>query len=311
MGVLGILPLLFFSAQGSAVAAEPRGKAVSADAEMLFVMEDGAQPPSDLAVFTIGNCSVETLFGSGKVFFKVIDLDCRVVASAPGIRTWRGSILSLSTVVLKRLGEREGSAVSYTNLKAPAEARKAYNKAANALLRKKYRKAIEQFQKATDLYPDYSLAWSEMARAQQFAGDLRAARQALHKAIAADPKYIKPYVQLAALEAGSEQWDECLKAATKAIDLNAIEFPGAFYYRAQALVASGNTSAALFDLNRTVQLDSQLEFPQARLQLAEGLAAKGETRSALMVLDSFLAVRQAPAQVELARRLRARIQLKQ
>ena len=116
-----------------------------------------------------------------------------------------------------------------TELKAPAIAKKAYGKGAEALRRTKYPEARRQFEEAVRIYPEYAFAWSELGGVLQMLGQTSEARTALTEAVRADRRYLKPLVQLAALEASQKPWPECIQAADAAIALNAIEFPGAYY----------------------------------------------------------------------------------
>ena len=106
----------------------------------------------------------------------------------------------------------------------------------------KQAEACKHFEAAIRIYPQYALAHAELGRAFELAGNLSSARSSYQAAIEADKRYIKPLVQLAALEARAENWDASARAADAAIALNAIEYPGASFIAAWRISGRCNGS---------------------------------------------------------------------
>jgi Tfp pilus assembly protein PilF len=225
---------------------------------------------------------------------------CTALVRALGARSQNVRLADRAVIVLKRLGENEGSSISMTVLKAPPAAKKAYAKGAEAFQQKKYAEARKQFEQATKIYPDYALAWSELGRVLALLGEPDAARAALKEAIRIDKMYIKPLVQLAGLEADLEHWPECAQAADAAIQLKPIEFPGAYYYRALAYLRAGDWENAVKLSREATQVDMQMEYTRAYVVLASALEKKGDRIGAAAALRHFLATQPSEKEADWA-----------
>jgi tetratricopeptide (TPR) repeat protein len=207
---------------------------------------------------------------------------------APGVRSARAHLSGTSKVVLRRLGDREGSTISITVLKAPPQAKKAYAKGAEWMFKKNYAEARKQFRKAVEAYPECALAWSELGAAEALAGQKDEARAAFNRAIQIDGMYLKPLVQLARLEADQGRWADCARAAEMAIALKPVEFPGAYYFRALAHLNSKEWEAAARVGQQCIVADSYREFRRAYLVKAMASDELGRREEAMADLREFL-----------------------
>src|SRR5207244_1652346 len=71
----------------------------------------------------------------------------------------------VGVILLHRMsGNEGGSTVSASSLAAPKDARKAYEKAIEALKKHKPEDAEKSLEKAVEAYPAYAAAWFELAR---------------------------------------------------------------------------------------------------------------------------------------------------
>lgn len=138
-----------------------------------IVLQDGSKPPFPPSVS--GSCGVAM---SGWSSFTVAapwtdhaeQHACWVLVSLAGYRSVRGPVEDDMVVVLKRLGESEGSTVSLTVLKAPEKARKAYGKGGQAVWKKDWAAAQKWYEDAVALYPEYATAWDELGLALERQG---------------------------------------------------------------------------------------------------------------------------------------------
>jgi tetratricopeptide (TPR) repeat protein len=206
----------------------------------------------------------------------------------PGYRSFSGTVHDQQVIVLARLGEHEGSTVSVTSLSAPDKARKAYEHGEAALSRQKYAEAQKHFDKATGVYPAYAMAWSELGTALERQGLMDQAAEAYRKASAADPKYIKPLAQLAGLAGRQQHWEEERTDAAAALKLHPIEFPGVYYYLAEACFHVGRFPEAEDAARGAIEVDLHREFTQAYLLLAAVLAHKGDHDAVVKELREYL-----------------------
>jgi TolA-binding protein len=206
----------------------------------------------------------------------------------PGYRSFSGTVQDQQIIVLARLGEHEGSTVSVTSLNAPEKARKAYERGEGALSRQKYAEAQKHFDQATGIYPSYAMAWSELGTTLERQGQMDQAAEAYRKAATADPKYIRPLAQLAGLAGRQQHWDDERTDAATALKLHPIEFPGVYYYFAEACFHLDRYSEAEDAARGAIEVDQHREFPQAYLLLAAVLSHKGDHDAAVKQLREYL-----------------------
>ncbi|MBS1833539.1 MAG: tetratricopeptide repeat protein [Acidobacteria bacterium] len=167
---------------------------------------------------------------------------CEIRANLPG---YRSSVIMLAnrssldnpdvgTIILKTLGNREGSVFSATNAMAPKDAKKALEKGRELNKKKKTADARKEFDKAVELYPKYASAWYEIGLLEEAAKNPEGARKAYAQALAADPKYVIPYTRLFMMSVDEQKWEDVADTTARLIKLNPYDFPNAFYYNAVA-----------------------------------------------------------------------------
>jgi tetratricopeptide (TPR) repeat protein len=206
---------------------------------------------------------------------------------------------NVGTIVLHRLANVEGSAVSMTSLQAPKDARRAYEKAIQDLRKDKPAEAGKNLQKAVDLYPNYAAAWYELGRMQQQNHDAGQARQSFTKAVAADSKFLSPYLKLAELQARAENWAQLADTTGKLLKLDAVDYPMAYYYNATANLNLRQLDAAEKSARSGEKLDTAHRYPRLEEVLAVVLARKKDYAGAVAHLRSYLAL--APEAEDAAR----------
>ena len=205
----------------------------------------------------------------------------------------------VGTIVLHRLANVEGSAVSMTSLQAPKEARKAYDRALQDLRRNKLPEAAKELRKALDIYPNYAAAWYELGRIQEQDREIEQARESFAHAVAADAKFISPYVRLAELEAGAENWAELADTTSRLLKLDAVDYPMAYFYNATANLNLGQMDAAERSARAGEKLDALHRHPKIEQVLAMILERKKDYAGAAAHLRSYLLL--APDTADAAR----------
>ena len=195
---------------------------------------------------------------------------------------------NVGTIILHRLANVEGSAISMTSLQAPKEARRAYEKALEHLRKNKLPEASKELQKAVDIYPNYAAAWYELGRIQEQNQDLEQARKSYGRAMAADAKFISPYVKLAEMEAKAENWAELAGTTSRLLKLDAVDYPMAYFYNAAANLNLGQIDEAEKSARAGEKLDAAHRFPKLEQVLAKILARKGDYANAAEHLRSYL-----------------------
>jgi len=196
----------------------------------------------------------------------------------------------VGTIVLHRLGNVEGSTISITSLKAPKNAKKAYENGRKELAKQKWANAQTQLQKAVEMYPEYAAAWYELGRSLEQQNKAAEAREAYQKAVAADAKFVNPYIQLAGLAGRENKWPEVADTTGRIIKLNPFDFPVAYFYNAVAHLNLQNLDAAEKSAQEAVKLDTQHRFPKASHLLGIILAQKGDFSGATKHLQGYLSL---------------------
>ncbi len=278
-----------------------------------IVLEDGSAPPPDmvvkanLGVRATPDC-VLNVYGSGAVEYVMnvaaetsdrnvmsrVDTalsqsdSCGVRITAKGYRQTDAVLHDGGVIVLKRMGENEGSSVSVTEAEAPADARRAYQKGDAALVKSKWADAQKDFQKALDLYPNYVPALAGLGEAMIGQQNPRDALPTLEKALQADPKYLRTYQELGRLYIGEGQNQDALEITNRGIALNPVEFPGIYFYNAVANYNMHRFADAEKSVRRALELDASHQIPMAEHLLASVLAAKGDRKGAVEALEAYL-----------------------
>lgn len=105
-----------------------------------------------------------------------------------------------------------------------------------------YALAIENYQRAIELEPDFADLYFNMASAQIDCGELDAAIKSYRRAIAIDPRYVEAYSDLGLALQEKAQWEEAIDCFTHALALDP-NYADAHSNMASALQAIGNLSS--------------------------------------------------------------------
>jgi superkiller protein 3 len=286
--------------------------------------EDGSPLPAtpqiipDLSQTLTANCRILSMFGDGTVEY-IVDWRgrpydpgmadvCSVTIRLKGYRATQAVFRHNSVVVLKRLGDSEGSMVSMTALKAPEAAQKAFGKGVVAMTDRKWAVAQKNFERAVEIYPEYAAAWSDLGEVLKEQSHPNEARDAWEHALTADPKYVKPYIQLARLDLEEHRMEDAAGVAERAIAMNPIEFPSIFFYDAAANFNLKRYDVSEKSARRAIDLDGNRQMPRAEYLLGAVLAVKGDRSGALEHLRKYLQLSPKAPDAEEVNRLIAKIE---
>ncbi|HWB95269.1 MAG TPA: tetratricopeptide repeat protein, partial [Bryobacteraceae bacterium] len=192
------------------------------------------------------------------------------------------------TIVLHRLGNVEGTTISATSLQAPKDAKKAYQKGKDALKKNKAEEAEKHFQKAVDLYPKYAVAWYELGVLQQKSQKPEDARKSYQQALAADSRLILPYLQLSMLAVQEKKWEEVVETTNRAVKLDPVDFPQAYFFNSVANYYLRRMDAAEKSAREAQKLDTEHRYPKINHVLGVILAEKRDYPAAVEQMRSYL-----------------------
>jgi len=197
-------------------------------------------------------------------------LNCELRARAPGYESQTINLAmrreldnpDLGAILLHRLAPDEGTTVSATTLAAPKNAKKAYLKGLDQEKKNKLDQAQASFQQAVDGYPKYAEGWFELGRVQAQQGQADAARKSFDESIRADSKFVPPYIQISMMELQAQHWQELADVTDKAMRLDPIGYPQAFFMNAVANYNLHHADAAEQSAVRAQKLDTHHQLPQ-------------------------------------------------
>ncbi|BDC51613.1 hypothetical protein F183_A39280 [Bryobacterales bacterium F-183] len=189
--------------------------------------------------FGIGSMGGNRMGGTGMMLSLA---GCEIRANLPGYRSSSVMLSNRSaldnpdvgTIILKPLGNREGTVFSATNAMAPKDAKKALEKGRELVKKKKPAEARKEFDKAVELYPKFASAWYEIGLLEEAGKNVEGARKAYAQALTADPKYVNPYNRLYMMAADEQKWEDVADITSRLLKLNPYDFPNAYYLNAVA-----------------------------------------------------------------------------
>jgi len=223
-------------------------------------------------------------------------MGCEIRASLSG---FRGESVNLAgrrsldnpdigTIILRRLANVEGYTFSLTTAMAPREAKRSFDKSRDLLKKKKFDEAQAELEKATTAYAKYAIAWYDLGRIYEMKKQSDAAIKAYESAMAADPKYVNPYTNLALLLGQKKEWQRTADVSAKGIKLNPIEFPQLFYYNAVANMNLGKLDDAEKSARDGVNSDPKGRMPRMDQLLGSILASKNDLKGAVESYRNYL-----------------------
>jgi len=210
---------------------------------------------------------------------------CEIRALLPGYYSGSVSLagrdfslpVQVGTIVMRRINANgAGTAISATALQAPEAARKEFDKARDAYAKKKFDDADKHLAKAVELYPQYATALDLRGRVQRAQKSDADAEKSFQAAIAADEKYVMPYLHLAQLQATHGKWDEVVRLSNRAVELDPVSFPEPYYFSTVAYLKLNNAKDARRTVAKVLELDKEHRFPRAELIMGNFLRFEGD-----------------------------------
>lgn len=261
-----------------------RNSNIMADASTSVGLDDGVMGRNPMGNRNTG------LGGFGNRSGGITERDligCEIRANLPG---FRGESVNLAgrrsmdnpdigTIILRRLANVEGYTFSMTTALAPKEAKRSYEKGLDLIKKQKYNEALAEIEKATAAYPKYAVAWFDQGKLYEMQKRPEDAARAFEAAIAADSKYVKPYVNLAMIHGQKKDWSKTAEVSAKGIKLNPFEYPQLHYVNAVSNLNLGKLEDAEKSVAEASKLDTRKQLPQLQ-QLASAIAAQRQAKLA-------------------------------
>jgi tetratricopeptide (TPR) repeat protein len=193
--------------------------------------------------------------------------------------------LDVGTIVLKKMGDMKGNAVSVTSMAAPKDARQAFEKGSKAFEADKMAEAQKELEKAVRLYPQYAAAWSRLGDVQHRENNLQDARKSYEKSLEADPQYLNPVYGLTLIAVVEKNWQEVAQRSAQVLG-----FPNALFFNAAAHYNMGNMEAAEDSARKYKAGGNWHSYPTVCLLLSNILERKQDFAGAAQQIREYLAV---------------------
>ncbi len=244
-----------------------------------------------------GSTSSNSALGGGMDSAERKYMGCDLQAKLSGYRSQTVALAgrrsmddpNVGTILMHRTGPaEEGKTVSMVSLAAPKDAKKAFDKAIDALKKKKFSDAQTNLEKAVEAYPKYATAWYELGMLQAGQGKADMARRYFETAIENDPKYIQPYLQLSVLALQAQKWQELADLTAKTVKLDPFDYPQEYFLNSVANYNMQHFDAAEKSALEAERLDTRHQYPKNSHLLGMILAMKKDYAGAKDRFKTYL-----------------------
>lgn len=207
-------------------------------------------------------------------------------------------------IILYETTGATGALISATSFSAPAEAKAAFKRGRKLLTLEPPDAVAAQaeMRRAAQAYPGFAAAWSGLGHALAKSGDTNGAREALNRAIEADPLFIEPYPELLALLTAQQDWQGIADAAANwtALTPESVE---ASYFLSLGLFGLGDFDGSEEAALRVTASEIAPQFPQAYYLLGAVYTIREEFEAAAQSFRRFTELQPAGEMSDAARAL--------
>jgi len=179
------------------------------------------------------------------------------------------------------------------SLEIPPKAEKEYRGACSALKSNKLAASEQHLRKAVQIYPKYVAGWVMLGQILEAQQKPELARGACSQASDADPKYVAAYLCLAEIAGREEKWGEVLRHTTRALELDAVHDPYAYFFSAIAYFNLNQFAEAEQRALKAEELDREHHEPRVQFLLGQIYKSQNDPVKAAAQLREYL--RYAPA----------------
>ncbi len=192
-------------------------------------------------------------------------------------------------LVLRRFDLPDDQPASKETALAPPTARKAYERAVEALNRRSpdYERAIPHLETAVEAHPRFAAAWDLLGDARLGTGDEGGGLQALTRAINADPTYLPPYAQMIGIVSANQNWEELAWLSDRFLEVSP-DAPLGLYIGAAAALRLDDLPMLKLRTSRLEQLGEMPRWPRTQLFRGRVHESKGEFQEAANAFEALL-----------------------
>ncbi len=228
-------------------------------------------------------------------------------SGAIDVNDW--NIFQSATVVIKPLASNNAqgqSTIEATDLNVPPKAAKEYNRGNEEMSRKQWEKAVEHFNKAIEIYPQFSAAYNNLAVVFGQLGQRERQRETLQKLLGFNDRCVPALVNLSDLEMEDRNYSAVGPLLDKALKLDPTNVE-ALFYLAQLDLVQGQYDLAEATAHKVHGLQHK-NFSTVHFTAASAYEHQGRTNEAIMELQTFLQESPQGPNAEAARKAIAGLQ---
>src|SRR5215831_8496420 len=190
--------------------------------------------------------------------------------------------------------------------RAPAEAKKEYNKASKLIEKGDPQKAIESLARAIAIYPDYLMARNQMGVQYLKLRRLREAAEQFQAVIERNPKSFNARLNLGLVRIEEKNYKSAIDELTEATSIDSGR-PDAHMWLGVAYLQAGELDGSERELKRAVELDTGQQLSIAHYYFAHTYLRKGQRDMARSELNTYLTQSPLGDRAEEARALLAKL----
>jgi tetratricopeptide (TPR) repeat protein len=191
-------------------------------------------------------------------------------------------------IVLHRLVKQDRQRIPMTTLQAPPAAKKAYDRARQALSKNLTLDAMEDLREAIRLYPNFAEALVQLGEVYAQQGIVDEAERLFRQSIAADPSFSPPYFDLAPIAGQRGDWKQMAQLSDQGLALDGSSYPAGYYFNALAYSRLGDLDKSEKSAREARMLDPEHKIANVELVLCDVLARRKDFAGAAEQLRTFL-----------------------
>jgi tetratricopeptide (TPR) repeat protein len=180
------------------------------------------------------------------------------------------------------------SVTTVDRLEIPPKAQKEYRAACSALKSNRLAASEQHLRKAVQIYPKYVAGWVMLGQILEAQQQPDLARSACSQASDADPKYLASYLCLAEIAGREEKWGEVLRNTTRALELDPVHDPYAYFFSAIAYFNLNQLAEAEQRALKAEELDREHHEPRVQFLLGQIYKARNDPVKAAAQLRQYL-----------------------
>ncbi|MBE0660131.1 MAG: tetratricopeptide repeat protein [Bryobacteraceae bacterium] len=200
-----------------------------------------------------------------------------------------GGSVDLGRIVLKPLrGVSGAGTISFAALAAPPESAKLKDKASKNIKNRRFGDALKDLDKAIKLYDKDVEAVYLTGLVHKETRNDKDALARFQQAVALDPGYAPPRLQLAVYALRAQDWPALSRHASEVISLNPADYPDAWLYLATARLMQADYPGSESAARSAIQTSGPKDLPKAHHILGLALAKQGRTPEAITEIRIYL-----------------------